>query len=183
MQLLKLRGEDDARVLDWFKRKTDKYTSADMENEMIKVMAFQILRKIAASLHTTPFYTIMSDETTDMSNREQVVLCLRWVTDKFEVNEEFIGLYVVESIDANTLVSVIKDVFQRLNLSLNKVRGQCYDGAAVMAGLKSGVAKQLMQNEPRAIYTHCYGHALNLACGDTIRHCLETIMYRRDDRF
>ena len=56
-------------------------------------------------------------------------MCLRWVSDKFEVHEEFIGLHVVASIDANTLVSVIKDVLLRLNLSLNKVRGQCYDGA------------------------------------------------------
>ena len=69
MQLLKLHG-DDAKVLDWIKWKTDKYTSADMQNEMIKVMAFQILHKIATSLHATPFYTIMSDETTDMSNHE-----------------------------------------------------------------------------------------------------------------
>ena len=171
MQLLKLRGEDDPRVFDWLKRKTDKYTSAEMQNEMVKIMAVQILRKIAASLHTTPFYTVMADETTDMSNREQVVVCLRWVSDKFEVHEEFIGLHVVASIDANTLVSVIKDVLLRLNLSLNKVRGQCYDGAATMAGLRTGVAKQLSQDEPRAVYTHCYGHALNLACGDTIRQC------------
>jgi hypothetical protein len=78
---------------------------------------------------------------------------------------------MVESIDANTLVSVIKDVLQRLNLSLSKARGQCYDGAATMAGLRSGVAKQLSQDEPRAIYTHCYGHALNLACEDTIKRC------------
>ena len=171
MQLFKLCGEDDTRVFDWLKRKTDKYTSADMQNEMIKIMALQILRKIAASLHDTPFYMIMVDETTDMLNREQVVLCLRWVSEKFEVHEEFIGLYMVESIDANTLVSVIKDVLQRLNLSLSKARGQCYDGAATMAGLRSGVAKQLSQDEPRAIYTHCYGHALNLACGDTIKRC------------
>jgi hypothetical protein len=84
MQLFKLCGEDDTRVFDWLKRKTDKYTSADMQNEMIKIMALQILRKIAASLHDTPFYTIMVDETTDMLNREQVVLCLRWVSEKFE---------------------------------------------------------------------------------------------------
>ena len=25
--------------------------------------------------------------------------------------------------------------------------------------------------EPRAVFTHCYGHSLNLACGDAIKHC------------
>ena len=57
-QLLKLHGEDDQRILDWIKRKTDKYT----QNEMMKTMAFQILRKIAVSPQTTQFYTIMADE-------------------------------------------------------------------------------------------------------------------------
>ena len=32
-----------------------------------------------------------------------------------------------------------------------------------MSGSKSGVASQIIAEEPRALYTHCYGHALNLA--------------------
>ena len=51
-------------------RKKDKYTSADMQNEMIRVMAHQVLREVTASLHTTPFYTIVADETTDKSNTD-----------------------------------------------------------------------------------------------------------------
>ena len=113
----------------------------------------------------------MVDETTDISNNEQVVLCLRWVDDAFNVHEEFVGLYKVHSISSDSLVAVIKDVLLRLNLTLNKVRGQCYDGAANMAGSRSGVAKQLRNEEPRAVFTHCYGHALNLACGDAIKQC------------
>ena len=48
--------------------------------------------------------------TTDLSNREQVVVCLRWVDCSLDVHEEFVGLHMVDSMDANTLVSVIKDV-------------------------------------------------------------------------
>ena len=70
-----------------------------------------------------------------------------------------------------TQTQVIKDVIQRLNLSLNKVRGQCYDGAATMAGARSGVSTKLLSEEPRALYTHCYGHTLNLACADTVKQC------------
>ena len=61
---------------------------------------------------------------------KQVVICLRWVSDSLDVHEEFIGLHVVDSIDANTLVSVIKDVLLRFNLLLSRIRGQCYDGAS-----------------------------------------------------
>ena len=38
-----------------------------------------------------------------------------------------------------------------------------------MKGHISGVSTQLLLEEPRAIYTHCYSHSLNLACQDTIR--------------
>ena len=31
----------------------------------------------------------------------------------------------------------------------------------------NGVAKQISDLEPRAIYTHCYDRALNLSTGDT----------------
>ena len=55
-----------------------------------------------------------------------------------------------------------------MNLSLSNCHGQCYDGASTMKGAKHGVAKH---EHLKAIYTHCYGHALNLAAGDAIKHC------------
>ena len=76
IQLLKLHGEDDSRVLGWIGRKSDKYTSSDIQNEMLRVMALQVLREVATNLHSTEFYTMILDETTDTSNREQVVICI-----------------------------------------------------------------------------------------------------------
>ena len=81
------------------------------------------------------------------------------------------GLYEVESIGSKRLYQVITDVMLPLNLIVFKVRGQCYDGASAMSGKKSGVAAKIQAVEPRAVYTHCYGHALNLACGDAIKNC------------
>ena len=169
LQLLKLRGEEDPSISEWLARKANKYTSHEVQDEILKIMAHQILRKIATDLQSSPFLTIMADETTDASNHEQVTIVLRWVTEDFQVHEEFIGLYKVPSIDAETLTTTIKDTFMRLNLSLAKVRGQCYDGASAMSGTKSGVAKRIRDLEPRAVFTHCYGHSLNLAAGDTIK--------------
>ena len=57
----------------------------------------------------------------------------------------------------------------RAGLSLNQCRGQCYDGASNMSGSKRGLAVQIQAKESRAVLTHCYGHALNLAVGDTIK--------------
>ena len=40
-----------------------------------------------------------------------------------------------------------------------------------MSGSKSGVVIRMCAAEPRALFTHCYGHSLNLACRDAIKHC------------
>ncbi len=170
-QLLRMKAEEDPNLAQWLKRKEDVYTSPDIQNEVIKVMGLQVLREIASELQDSPFLTVMADETTDSSNREQVTLIVRRVTEELEVHEEFLGLYHVASIDAATLTTAIKDIFIRMNLSFNKLRGQCYDGASAMSSSKRGVAKQIQDLEHRALYTHCYGHAHNLAAGDTLKRC------------
>ena len=50
-----------------------------------------------------------------------------------------------------------------LGLSLNELRGQGYDGASTISGEKSGVQKLIRDIQPKALYTHCAGHSLNLA--------------------
>ena len=111
----------------------------------------------------------MSDETTDISNKEQVTVVICWVTADFDVHEEFVGLYVVASIDSKTIFTTIISALGLLNLSVTKLCGQCYNGASSIHGIKNGVAKQITDLEPRALYTYCYGHSLNLAASDVIK--------------
>ena len=166
MQLLALQGIDDPMIKQNLEKKTDKYTSPQIQNEILSVLAIQILRDIGNSIRSTPYYSLMADEVTDSSNREQVVICLRWVDENLEPHEDFIGLYKIDSTAADVIVKVLKDT---LLCFINQCRGQCYDGASNMSGRRSGMAVQIMSEEPRALYTHCYGHALNLAVGDTIK--------------
>ena len=49
------------------------------QNEILKVMELEVLRDVAPSLHSSPFYTVTADETTDSSNREPVAICFRWM--------------------------------------------------------------------------------------------------------
>ena len=95
MQLPKLHGQADPTILSWIEKKSDKYTSPPVQNENIQFIALRILRKVANSVLADAFFTIMADETTDVSNREQVVLVLRHVDKELNVQEDFIGLYVV----------------------------------------------------------------------------------------
>ena len=116
VQLLKLQAQDDPRIEGWLAKRTDKYTSADIQNEILKLMALQILHVVVSSIRSAPFVTFMMDETTDAFNSEQVVICLRWVDGRLDAHEEFIGLYEVASTEASALFTVVKDVLARLNV-------------------------------------------------------------------
>ena len=153
------------------KKKTDKYTSGDIQNEVLSVMANSILRTIVEEVKAAKFCSIMVDETPDIANKEQVIICLCWVDSTLTAHEDFVGLYKVQSTQAIALFKVIQDILLRFGISVNCLRGQCYDGASSMSGYRSGVATMMQKEEPRAIFTHCYGHSLNLACMDTIKRC------------
>ena len=94
---------------------------------------------------------------------------LKMVDENLVDYEDVLGLYNVGTIEADSLVKAILDVLCRAGLSLNQCRGQCYDGASNMSGSKRGVAAQIQAKGSRAVLTHCYGYALNLAVGDTIK--------------
>ena len=144
-QLLLMRAESDPNLKDWMKRKQNVYTSPDIQNEIIKLFGTTLLRGLVSEIQSSPFVTIMVDETTDVSNMEQATFVIRIVTEDFKVHEEFLGLYEVPSIDSKTLVAKIKDILLRMNININKVRGQCYDGASTMKGHRSGVSTVISQ--------------------------------------
>ena len=73
-QLLLLRSvEDCPGMFKFLERKQLKYTSHEVQNGFLSIMAQQVLRQVAASLQSSVYYTVMVDETTDAAYREQVV--------------------------------------------------------------------------------------------------------------
>ena len=80
------------------------------------------------------FFMIMADETADVSNKEQLVICIRWVDYCFVIHNEFKGMYPLERTTAVQVVAILKNALLRMNLNTQRARGQCYDGAATVAG-------------------------------------------------
>jgi len=79
----------------------------------------------------------MVDETTDKTNKEQMVVVLHRVTNDLAVYDEFLAVYNMPTTEAKLLTAAIQDIFLRLQLAFNKVRGQCYDGASLLNCLSS----------------------------------------------
>ena len=168
IQFLKDHAEEDPTLIKWMGKSQDKFTSPEIQNELLSIMALKIIRDIYQEI-SGKWYTIMVDETTDSADIEQMVFCLRYVDDSLQAHEEVIGLHSMEITSAENIMTTMKDILLRMDLKLDNCRGQCYDGASDMSGVRSGVATRISAIEFRALYTHCYGHALNLATQDTLK--------------
>ena len=155
-QLLELMAKNDPVLTKWLEKKHWKYCHHEIQNELLEIMALEVLRELLDEIRESGFYSFMCDETTDLSNAEQCTNVLRWVNDSLEVMEDFIGLYELVKTDSDSVRSMVQDVLQRCNLALQKCRGQCYDGAGVMKGAKNGVAAQIKRLEARQVFYHVF---------------------------
>jgi hypothetical protein len=160
IQVLHLMAEDDNVLKDWMVR-TRNWTSHDILNKMLEIMAHDVLRQLAGKARKT-YFALIVDETTDMATKEQVSVCLRTVDEQFNI-EDSVGFYQTSSTTSEVLFRIIKDVLLRLDLKLSKCRGQTYDDAAAMSGVNTGVATRILAEEKRALNTKCLAHSLNLA--------------------
>ena len=142
-QLLKVCLEEH----EWIKQK--KYLSADIVNEILQIMSHTILRDVLGDIRKAKWFSIMADETRDVANREQLVICIRWVNQKNEVMEDPVGLVNLENTTANTIHAVISDCLIRLNLAMENCKGQAYDGASTFQGHLNGVAAKFKAGSTR----------------------------------
>ena len=140
IQLLHLRAIQQPQLISSMKHKTSKYTSAQIQNEILSIMGSSVVRDIAAKIQSAKYFSIITDEVTDSSNKEQVVVCFRTVDDEFVCSEDFVGVYVVESINSDMIVHILRDTMIWMNLPVANCRGQCYDGASRH---QNGVAVQI----------------------------------------
>ena len=66
----------------------------------------------SANIQNATFFTTMVDETADVSNEEQLVICIRWVDIWFVIYEDFIGMPPLERTNAFQVVAILKTPHQ-----------------------------------------------------------------------
>ena len=134
------------------------YLSPKSQNDIINVIGNDIIRaNIIQEVKKAEFYSVLADEVSS-HNTEHLPICLRFVDDKCDIREEFIGFVKLERVRATDIVNAITKTLSDAELSLNELRGQGYDGASTMAGERSGVQRQIRDMQKKALYTHCAGH-------------------------
>ncbi len=73
--------------------KTANYTSPEIQNELLGLLAGEVRSKITLSVIDCSVYGIMVDGTVDVSSVEQFSFCVRYVTSSYKMNEKFLGFW------------------------------------------------------------------------------------------
>ena len=122
--------------------------SHDIVNEMVLLIH---KRNLIVNIQEAQWFSIIADETRDVSNQEQLVVTIRWVDKMYDIHEDVVGIINVVSTTADSITITIKRLLESCNLSLSNCRGQTYDGAANMMGCMRVVAEQLKKLHPLAV--------------------------------
>jgi hypothetical protein len=183
--IVQFKAKDNAELAHHLAHCSDraKYTSPDIQNELIEIGAQQILQSHIQACNDAPCFAFIADECTDTSRKEQIALCVRfWDENKHAVREEFLGYVEAKKTTGEQLAETFIENLQNLQIHVNKMRGQGYDGAGNMSGIHRGVQARIRRLVPDALYVHCKAHCLNLsimhACTlPLIRNTMDTVQH------
>ncbi|XP_061360405.1 uncharacterized protein LOC133304388 [Gastrolobium bilobum] len=141
---------------------TAKYTSPQIQREILHVLANKVRKQILLDIGDSKFCIIV-DESRDESKREQMALVLRFVDKDGFIKERCFDLYHVQDTSSMTLKNAISDILSHHCLDIQNIRGQGYDGASNMRGEWNGLQALFLNECPCAYYVHCFAHRLQLA--------------------
>lgn len=127
------------------------WTSPVIQNELLQITSELILDRIKKDVVTSEQYGIIADETSHISRKEQVSICLSFL-DNGQKREGFIASYKTKANDGEALYALV-----------TKAVGECFDGASNMSGKVKGLAALMKEYSPMAKY------AVMDTCG--LLHC------------
>ena len=130
-----------------------------------------VLREILGEIRAATWFSLIADEATDVSHNEQLSLTIRWVDNHYTIHEDTVSLVQLENMKAITLYSVIKDILIRCSLPIAQCRGQAYDGASNMSGVRNGVQALVKREANQALYVHCLAHCASKKCLRNVIWC------------
>jgi len=156
------------------------YLSWRVQNQIISLMGDAIQKQILSDISQCKFFSILADETTDVSQTEQLSFSVRFIKDT-KRTKNFCALF--QFLQQQAKILHLRFSPNYLGLNLEHMRGQGYDGASNMSEKYRGVQARVNELYPLAMYTHCCNHVLCLVISTSsqlpvIRNAMATTVYR-----
>lgn len=138
------------------------YLSPTFQNEVVSACNNLVLGKLVDMVNSAECFTVLADETTDISTTEQFSIGVRYIFEN-KIREDFLQFVVVSDVTGKNLANVLLSSLEKFGVKVQYLRGQGYDGASAMSGKFNGVQAHVHKTHPCALYVHCAAHSLNLA--------------------
>ena len=140
------------------------YTSKTIQNEIIGICGSIIRSAILGRVQNAVHYSLLADEAADISNKEQLAVCLRYLdVASCKIDERFLAFSECDTgVSGEAIANRLLGLLESWQLPASNMVGQAYDGAGSMAGKHKGAASRISEQHPKATYTHCAAHVLNL---------------------
>ena len=149
------------------------YSSHQIVGEFIQCLASVTADAKLSRLRSSPFYSLMIDESTDTSVLSQLVIVAKYLLPSGDVETSFVHMCDIANGKAETIEEAVMAYIQNFDLNVNKLRAFGSDGSSVMVGKNNGVAAKLKIHQPRLLSIHCINHRLALAAA----HAADDIPY------
>ena len=144
--------------------------SAATQNDLPKYCYQVITEGLLKEVKAIKIFALIFDGASDISNKEQLSFCLRFVDSNNDIREKFLKfIHCDEGVTGRNLFEAVPNTLSEFGLDFMNCRGQGYDGAGGMAGKVNGLSRIVLQSNKLALYTHCHSHWINLVVSSLTR--------------
>ncbi|XP_062104080.1 uncharacterized protein LOC133815239 [Humulus lupulus] len=169
LQIIELLAEFDSTMQEHVRRilrgETHyHYLSHKIQNEMIQLLATEVKSSIISRIKEAKYFSVILDCTPDAKS-------------PIFVDEYFLEFIKVHDTSGLGFLNELLDALNILGLDVDNIRGQGYDNGSNMRGKNKGVQTRLLEMNPRAFYTPCACHSLNLLLSDMAHCCPKAVSF------
>uniref|UniRef100_A0A8C5QST3 Repressor of the inhibitor of the protein kinase n=1 Tax=Leptobrachium leishanense TaxID=445787 RepID=A0A8C5QST3_9ANUR len=129
------------------------YISNSTQNDLISCCGTEISNVIVARIKEARYFSVIFDETTDISHTEHLSLNFRYVYNG-SIREDFVKF--VDAYDF-MVIQLIKDLY----LDITDCVGIGTDSCSVMSSEVAGAVSEILHAAPNNCRCPCYNHSLN----------------------
>ncbi|ESQ29575.1 hypothetical protein EUTSA_v10024100mg, partial [Eutrema salsugineum] len=125
--------------------------SHKIQTEIIHCFAEEVIESVIQEVDYGEF-CLLVDESADVSEKEKMTVLFCFVDKHGIVKESFIGLVHMKETFSLSLKCDVDSLFAKHGLSMNKLRGQGYNGASNMKGEFNGLRALILRKNNYAYY-------------------------------